>query len=153
MTSVSEASAELTRARHAEGMAAYCREGLRIAREIGNRGPARFDAAGGCIPTSSTPTGSTGSTSSRASSASGRSPSCEPGRPRCWSGRRCSKGAGRRRARVGRRSALRRYTVKPYLFIKPLSDPRGGTDALDGRHPSKMAEPCPTPAPPTTSST
>jgi ectoine hydroxylase-related dioxygenase (phytanoyl-CoA dioxygenase family) len=30
-----------------------------------------------------------------------------------------------------------------YTIIKPLSDPAGGTAALGGRHPSKMAEPIP----------
>src|SRR6185295_10471962 len=39
-----------TRARHAEGMAAYREQGLRIAREIGNRGPVRFDANGRLHP-------------------------------------------------------------------------------------------------------
>jgi hypothetical protein len=50
MDNVSEAATELTRARHAQGMAAYSQEGLRIAREIGNRGPVRFDAAGRLHP-------------------------------------------------------------------------------------------------------
>ena len=36
----------LTRATHAQGMAAYQREGLRRAREIGNFGPVRLDAHG-----------------------------------------------------------------------------------------------------------
>jgi len=35
------------------------------------------------------------------------------------------------------------YPVKPYVFIKPLSDPWGGTKLLGGRHPTKMSEPTP----------
>ena len=35
------------------------------------------------------------------------------------------------------------YPVKPYVFIKPLSDPWGGTQLLGGRHPTKMLEPTP----------
>ena len=35
------------------------------------------------------------------------------------------------------------YPVKPYVFIKPLSDPWGGTKLLSGRHPTKMIEPTP----------
>lgn len=33
--------------------------------------------------------------------------------------------------------------IKPYVFIKPLSDPWGGTKLLSGRHPTKMIEPTP----------
>jgi len=40
------------------------------------------------------------------------------------------------------------FAINPYLFIKPLSDPWGGTKILGGRHPTKMSEPVPdTPAP------
>ncbi len=35
------------------------------------------------------------------------------------------------------------YARSPYIFIKPLSDPWGGTDILNGRHPSQMAQPAP----------
>ena len=35
------------------------------------------------------------------------------------------------------------YPIKPYVFIKPLSDPWGGTKLLGGRHPTKMIEPQP----------
>lgn len=35
------------------------------------------------------------------------------------------------------------WAVNPYLFIEPLSDPWGGTDALAGRHPEPMAQPTP----------
>ena len=35
------------------------------------------------------------------------------------------------------------YAIQPYLMVRPLSDPWGGTAALGGRHPSKMTEPVP----------
>ena len=35
------------------------------------------------------------------------------------------------------------FTVPVYHFIEPLSDPWGGTQLLNGRHPTKMAQPKP----------
>ena len=35
------------------------------------------------------------------------------------------------------------YPINPFIFIKPLSDPWGGTKLLSGRHPTKMTEPKP----------
>ncbi len=35
------------------------------------------------------------------------------------------------------------YPIDPFIFIKPLSDPWGGTKLLSGRHPTKMTEPTP----------
>ena len=43
----------------------------------------------------------------------------------------------------GRPALGREFAREPYTFIKPLSDPWGGTDLLNGRHPSKMVEPTP----------
>ena len=43
----------------------------------------------------------------------------------------------------GRPALGREYAREPYTFIKPLSDPWGGTELLNGRHPSKMSEPTP----------
>ena len=40
----------------------------------------------------------------------------------------------------GRPALGRDHAIEPYLFVSPLSDPWGGTDALAGRHQSKMAE-------------
>src|SRR6185436_20102034 len=45
-----QATTELTRAEHAVAMADYLAEGERRAEAIGNRGPARFDAAGRLHP-------------------------------------------------------------------------------------------------------
>ena len=35
------------------------------------------------------------------------------------------------------------HTNEPYTFVKPLSDPWGGTDALGGRHPVQNIQPTP----------
>jgi len=43
----------------------------------------------------------------------------------------------------GRPALGREFAREPYTFIKPLSDPWGGTELLNGRHPSKMIEPEP----------
>lgn len=40
----------------------------------------------------------------------------------------------------GRPALGRDWAREPYTFIKPLSDPWGATDKLNGRHPTKMAE-------------
>jgi ectoine hydroxylase-related dioxygenase (phytanoyl-CoA dioxygenase family) len=43
----------------------------------------------------------------------------------------------------GRPALGRDFAREPYTFIKPLSDPWGGTELLNGRHPSKMIQPKP----------
>ena len=43
----------------------------------------------------------------------------------------------------GRAALGRDFAREPYTLIKPLSDPWGGTNLLNGRHPSKMIEPKP----------
>lgn len=43
----------------------------------------------------------------------------------------------------GRPAFGQSMTRSPYVFIKPLSDPFGGTRALGGRHPTKMLQPEP----------
>jgi len=43
----------------------------------------------------------------------------------------------------GRPALGRDYAKEPYTFIKPLSDPWGGTQKLNGRHPTQMAQPKP----------
>src|SRR3546814_1491483 len=50
MNTATSASNGPTRDQHAESMAAYRQEGVRLAEEIGNRGPVRFDADGRLHP-------------------------------------------------------------------------------------------------------
>ncbi len=43
----------------------------------------------------------------------------------------------------GRPAFGQEFARKPYSFVKPLSDPWGGTELLGGRHPMKMTQPVP----------
>ncbi|HIG41431.1 MAG: phytanoyl-CoA dioxygenase family protein [bacterium] len=43
----------------------------------------------------------------------------------------------------GRPAFGQKFKRNPFIFITPLSDPWGGTQLLNGRHQSKMAEPTP----------
>lgn len=45
--------------------------------------------------------------------------------------------------RHGRPAVGLEFTIPSFRFGKPLSDPYGGTDANNGRHPAKMSEPQP----------
>ena len=130
MSEVLEAGSELTRAKHAQDMAAYGQEGLRRAREIGNRGPVRFDADG--RPASRHPGGVLEARllHLRGRRRAGRkSRSCAATPPRCWRGRRSA-----RAPKVDAHGRDRRSASMPprelYTLIKPLSDPQGGTGDL-----------------------
>jgi ectoine hydroxylase-related dioxygenase (phytanoyl-CoA dioxygenase family) len=122
-------------------MADYLRDGERRAREIGNRGPARFDQHGRLHPEIAEAYHEHGFyvfenvVDQR-----------EIDELRAGAGEMVERAPVRRGAEVdarGRPALGRDYAIKPYLFIKPLSDPWGGTDKLAGRHPTKMAEPVP----------
>ena len=143
MAELAAPSSGPTRAEHAAGMAEYLRDGERLVGEIGNRGPVRFDPNGklradildaywkhgfyifeGVIGP-----GEVDALRADVDNMLARAP-VRPG------------------ARVdakGRPALGRDYARPPYNFIKPLSDPWGGTDKLNGRHPSRMTEPAPDP--------
>ena len=141
MNTVADAHQALTRAKHAEGMAAYQKEGLRRAQEIGNKGPARFDANGRLHPDILAAYWQHGyyifegvvdqaeveALRRDAGEMLARAP-VSPG----------AKVDAQGRPALGVGAARELYTI-----IKPLTDPAGGTDVFDGRHPSKMAEPTP----------
>jgi hypothetical protein len=141
MTDVHEATRELTRAEHAAAMADYVRDGERRAREIGNRGPVRFDAEGRLHPDILDAYWEHGFYVFE-----GVIGAKELEELRAGADDMLERAPVRKGADVdaqGRPALGRDFAVKPYLFIKPLSDPWGGTDALSGRHPAKMAEPVP----------
>jgi hypothetical protein len=52
-------------------------------------------------------------------------------------------GQGAKMDAQGRRAFGQQFKRNPYTFIKPLSDPWGGTDLLGGRHPVAMTQPVP----------
>jgi Phytanoyl-CoA dioxygenase (PhyH) len=141
MGSVLESTAELTRAKHAAGMAAYQQEGLRLASQLDHRGPVRFDANGRLHPDILAAywrhgfyifEGVVGEAEvNELRRDAGMMVERAPASPD-------SPVDARGRPALGRDAAR-----EPYTMIKPLSDPQGGTDFGDGRHPSKMAEPQP----------
>ena len=122
-------------------MAQYAREGMARARRIGNRGPIRFDAAGqihteivdaywehgfyvfeGVLKEPELKELRRDVTDLLAHAPVGPKQSVDA--------------AGRPAVGID----MKRY---PYSFVKPLSDPVGGTGASHGRHQSKMAEAVP----------
>ena len=141
MDTATIARSEPTRAKHLEGMAAYQQEGMRLAQEIGNRGPARFDANGRLHPDILAAYWKHGyyifegvidpteieALRHDAGMMLERAP-VSPG----------AKVDAQGRPALGADAAREQYTI-----IKPLTDPAGGTDVFAGRHPSKMTEPTP----------
>ena len=138
--SVAEAAAP-TRAQHAAQMAAYLAEGERRAREIGNRGPAHFDADGRLAADIQAAYWQHGFYVFEGVVAPD-----EVAALRADAMNMLERAPVRPGADVdarGRPALGRDHAREPYTFIKPLSDPWGGTDKLNGRHPSKMTEPTP----------
>jgi len=134
-------SAAPSRAEHAAGIAAYQEAGVALAREIGNRGPIRFDA--------------NGRLAADIVDAYWRHGfyifenvigADEVAALRRDAGEMLDRAPADRDSKVDRkgRPALGLDLQRPsFNFVTPLSDPVGGTEALGGRHPSKMAEPKP----------
>jgi hypothetical protein len=132
---------ELSRAEHAADMAEYLRAGERRAEAIGNRGPVRFDGQGRLHPDIVAAFREQGFYVFE-----GVVGERELAELRDGAQDMIERAPVRRGAAVdarGRPALGRDWAVDPYLLIKPLSDPWGGTDALAGRHPTKMTEPVP----------
>ncbi len=130
-----------TRAEHAAGMAEYMREGERIGREIGNRGPVRFDADGKLHPDILAAYWKHGYYVFE-----GVVGPAELAELRADAANMIERAPVRPDAEVdaqGRPALGLDFARESYIFVKPLSDPWGGTDVLAGRHPSQMAQPAP----------
>ncbi|MDP6563406.1 MAG: phytanoyl-CoA dioxygenase family protein [Alphaproteobacteria bacterium] len=128
-----------TRAEHAAGMAEYLRQGERLAREAGNRGPVRLDAQGELHPNILDAYWEKGFYVFER--VIGRS---ELDELRADADNMIERAPVRRDAGIdarGRPALGRDFARDPYTFIKPLSDPWGGTEVLGGRHPSQMTQP------------
>ncbi|MDP7540272.1 MAG: phytanoyl-CoA dioxygenase family protein [Alphaproteobacteria bacterium] len=131
----------MTRAEHAEGMAAYHAEGLRLAGDIGNRGPVRFGPDGALHPDIVAAYWQHGYYVFE-----GVVGTDEVEALRRDVNTMLERAPVTPEAEIdaqGRPALGLDYARSPYIFIKPLSDPWGGTDILNGRHPSQMAEPAP----------
>jgi ectoine hydroxylase-related dioxygenase (phytanoyl-CoA dioxygenase family) len=141
MDTVHDGQAELTRARHAEGMTAYREAGMQRAREIGARGPVRFDAAGRLHPDILAAYWKNGFYIFEGVISPGEIE--ELRRDAAVMLERAPVGPGEKVDAQGRPALGIDAAREPYTMIRPLSDPQGGTEIFGGRHPSKMAEPTP----------
>lgn len=141
MNHASPVSVEPTRAEHAASMATYQKEGLRLAAEIGNRGPVRLDGAGKLHPDILAAYWKHGFYVFE-----GVVGADEVEELRRDAGMMLERAPVAPDARVdarGREALGLDAARNPYNLVRPLSDPVGGTELLGGRHPSKMAEPTP----------
>ncbi len=130
-----------TRAEHAAGMAAYLDDGERLAGEVGNRGPVRFDANGKLHPEILAAYWKHGFYVFE-----GVVGAAEVAALRADVDNMLERAPVTPGATVdaeGRPALGRDFARETYTFIKPLSDPWGGTDKLNGRHPSQMTQPAP----------
>ena len=128
-----------TAAAHAEALRSYARQGSRRARRLGIRGPLRYDARGrlhgeileayqrhGCyVFEGLVDPAEIDDLRQGVDELLARAPT----------------GPGAKVDAAGRPAFGVDFARSPFLFIKPLSDPWGGTDLLGGRHPTKMTEP------------
>jgi hypothetical protein len=138
---MSEHSVAPTRAQHAASMVDYLRKGERLAQNLGNRGPIRFDTQGKIHPDILDAFNEHGFYIFESV--------IEPAEIealRADVNSMIERAPVTRDAKVdtlGRPALGLDFARNPYTFIKPLSDPWGGTKALGGRHPSQMTQPAP----------
>jgi len=131
----------VTAADHAAGMADYIRRGTQLAHSIGNRGPIRFDADGNLHPDILTAYWQHGFYIFE-----GIIESSEIYQLRDDVDYLLEHAPVAPESSVdknGNPAFGQSFAVNPYIFIKPLSDPWGGTRILGGRHPTKMTQPTP----------
>ena len=139
--SASDSVATPTRAEHAAGMAAYQEEGLRLAAEIGNRGPIRLTDDGRLHPDILAAYWRQGFYVFE-----GLVDGDELAELRRDANEMLERAPVGPDADVdarGRPALGLDYARRPYLFTKPLADPWGGTELLGGRHPTQMTQPLP----------
>lgn len=135
------AAAAPSKAEHAAGMHAYQQEGLRVAAEIGNRGPIRLDDRGRLHPDILAAYRKHGYYVFE-----GVIDAREIAELRHDAANMIERAPVDRDATVdaqGRPALGIDFARTPYVFAKPLGDPWGGTALLGGRHPSQMTQPLP----------
>ncbi len=141
MTEISGKIVAPTRAEHAASMTDYLMDGKRRAAAIGNRGPVRLDGRGKLHPNILTAYRTHGFYVFE-----GIVSETEVANLRVDANMMIERAPVPPDAAVdarGRPALGRDYAREPYTFIKPLSDPWGGTGLLNGRHPTQMTEPVP----------
>ena len=128
-----------SREEHAAGMATYQTAGLQLAKETGNRGPLRLDDSGKLHPDILAAFQEKGFYVFE-----GVIRRDELEDLRTDANSMLKRAPVRKGAEVdaqGRPALGLDFAKNPYTFIKPLSDPWGGTELLGGRHPSQMTQP------------
>ena len=130
-----------TRAEHAKRTTTYLRAGEERARGLANRGPVRFGADGSLHPDILKAYWKHGFYVFRG--VVGETELEELRRDADMMIERAPMRPGADLDRHGRPALGRDYAREPYKLVKPLSDPWGGTDQLNGRHPHQMVQPRP----------
>ena len=141
MNEISPLAMEPTRSEHAATVAAYLEAGEERARALANRGPVRFGADGRLHPDILEAYWKHGFYVFE-----GVVGEAELAELRADADMMIGRAPVRPDADVdaeGRPALGRDYAREPYTLVKPLSDPWGGTDKLNGRHPHRMTQPRP----------
>ena len=139
MNHVSPPGTEPTRAEHAERATAYLRAGEERARGLVNRGPVRFGADGRLHPGILEAYWKHGFYVFQGVVGEAELEELRAGADMMIERAPIRPGADLDRR--GRPALGRDYAREPYTLVKPLSDPWGGTDKLNGRHPHQMVQP------------
>ncbi len=129
------------RAEHAASMAAYLCAGEARARAAGNRGPVRFGPDGKLHPDILEAYWERGFYVFEG--AVGAEELAELRADAAMMIERAPVRPGGALDARGRPALGRDWAREPYTLVRPLSDPWGGTDKLNGRHPHRMVQPRP----------
>ena len=138
MNTPTQSSTAPTRAEHQARMADYLSAGEARGSAIGNRGPIRFDASGKLHPDIIAAYWRHGFYIFEGVVAAQEVEALRADATNMLE--RAPVAPNSAVDARGRPALGRDYARDPYTFIKPLSDPWGGTTKLNGRHPTKMAE-------------
>jgi len=132
---------ELTAAQHAATMSGYMRDGEQRARELGNRGPIRFDDNGEIHPEILDEYWRCGFYVFEGVFGEAEIDELRADVDRVLAGAPVEPGASV--DKHGRPAIGSEFARPSFRFGAPLSDPVGGTSKNKGRHPVKMLEPVP----------
>jgi len=141
MTKTVPAHETLSRAEHAAQMQAYAQDGLRLAAEIGNRGPLRLTADGALHPDIVAAYWKHGYYIFEGVIDAAEVEALRTDAQNMLA--RAPTGPDAKLDMQGRPALGLDYARLPYRFSKPLADPWGGTSILGGRHPAQMSQPKP----------
>jgi ectoine hydroxylase-related dioxygenase (phytanoyl-CoA dioxygenase family) len=124
---------------HQEAMQSYLARGAERARALGNRGPLRFTDAGDLHPKILQAYSEHGFYVFEGVIGADELADIERDVIDMWE--RAPARKGERLDKYGRPALAADNSAKVLSWVRPLSDPIGGTDASHGRHPAKMIEP------------